>query len=92
VAPEGYKNAKRLLGMAFSDVCFFFLLKNKQYRAIITINKSGVIVSCNNAARFLFGYPLGSMVGARVEKLMPGKVSHLASRCSHLHFFILLVS
>ena len=43
----------------------------KTRRAIITANKEGVIVSCNNAARFLFGYPLGSMVGARVERLMP---------------------
>jgi PAS domain-containing protein len=43
----------------------------KTRRAIITASKEGVIVSCNNAARFLFGYPLGSMVGARVERLMP---------------------
>ncbi len=47
----------------------------KTKRALITCNKEGVIVSCNNAARFLWGFPLGQMVGARVERLMPAAIA-----------------
>ncbi len=72
---------------------FFFFCESQFYltfvlcflslqRAIITINKAGVIVSCNNAARFLFGYPLGLMVGGRVERLMAP--SFAASHQSHV--------
>ena len=91
VAPEGYKNTKRYFSLFF--FFFFFFCESQFYltfvlcflslqRAIITINKAGVIVSCNNAARFLFGYPLGLMVGGRVERLMAP--SFAASHQSHV--------
>ncbi len=38
---------------------------------MVTIDKTGKITSSNNGARLLFGYPMGKMLGMRVELLMP---------------------
>jgi hypothetical protein len=39
------------------------------------MDKTGTIITTNNGARLLFGYPSGTMVGLRVEKLMPAQYS-----------------
>ena len=39
---------------------------------IITIDQLGIIRQINRAAEELFGHPPGTLVGARVESLMPG--------------------
>lgn len=46
-------------------------------KSIISINKSGTIISCNNAARSLFGYAIGSLIGRNVSELMPSPHSKL---------------
>jgi PAS domain S-box-containing protein len=57
--------------MSFDRMAAEASLLRQTKRCIVTINKSGVIVSCNNSARILFGYPVGSMVGSNVSRLMP---------------------
>lgn len=42
----------------------------------MTIDKSGVITSANNAARVLFGFPALQMVGTPVAKLMPDRLGN----------------
>jgi len=41
------------------------------YEAIITIDESGIIESCNSRAEYLFGYPADAIRGKNVSVLMP---------------------
>ena len=41
------------------------------YEAIITIDESGIIESCNHQAENMFGYPSNEMIGHNVSLLMP---------------------
>lgn len=45
--------------------------KRIQKRSIITIDKVGTIVGCNQTARDLFGYELGTLIDRNVRDLMP---------------------
>ena len=40
-------------------------------QAIISIDKDGTMAACNNAARHMFGFPIGKMIGTNVSALMP---------------------
>jgi PAS domain S-box-containing protein len=45
--------------------------KHDNHIAMVSISGTGAIISCNNAGRELFGYPVGAMIGMGVDKLMP---------------------
>jgi hypothetical protein len=48
------------------------LKKGVSRRSTISIDKTGTIISCNNAARILFGFPtLNGLIGSNVAILMP---------------------
>ena len=49
--------------------------QNGTHVAMVTIDRKGTITSSNNGARLLFGYPVGMMLGMRVERLMPASFS-----------------
>ncbi len=54
--------------------------------AMLSMDKTGKIITTNNGARLLFGYPSGTMVGLRVEKLMPAQYS--ASHQSYIDKYV----
>lgn len=56
------------------------------HEALITIDESGTIISCNRGAQVLFGYPIGDMLGLRVERLMPDVIG--SSHQQHIDDFL----
>jgi PAS domain S-box-containing protein len=46
-------------------------------QAIISIDKNGTMVACNNAARHMFGFPIGKMIGSNVSAIMPAPFNAL---------------
>jgi two-component system sensor kinase FixL len=54
--------------------------------AIVTSDRHGVIVSVNPAARDLFGYALGELLGKKINKLMPER--HAARHDSYIDAYL----